>query len=304
MDMSKFSKAERDELKTLMKKFNWKSQEERQAFADTIVREIYDEILVEDISDLLADVIYYDIGDSMQFSNTRGIKAWVHEPGSYAPRSVLVKKTLTLYEKMTSINPQLNLIELEAGRYGTLDEAVRDGRKEILGARYSAMWNTFTGSITTGDPNHFTIAQSESADNKKVQLDAALRYCRDIGAKVKCIVGRYSSTDWIADVGISNNYYSEQFKEMRDREGILTVYKGTPVVYLEQYLDNYGQVRIGSGDIMIVAEGTGKLGIKFEIDKFVMENIDVDTYDWNMHAAEMWGFGIVFPERNVRIELT
>lgn len=297
---NKFSKAERDELRDLMKQFNWKSSDDRQAFADTIVREIYDDIIMHDVSDLLADVFYFDLGDSMQFSTTRGIKAFVHEPGSYAPRSVLVKKTLTLYEKMTSINPMLNLIELEAGRYGSLDDAKRDGRKEILGARYSAMWNTFVGSISSGDPNYATTSQSGTADQKKAYLDAGLRYCRDIGANVKCIVGRYSSTDWITDI----TTYAETTKTDVDRTGVLTMYKGVPVVYLQQYLDNWGQIRIGSGDIMIVAEGTGKLGIKFEIDKFVMENIDADTYDWNMHAAEMWGFGLIYPERNFRIELT
>ena len=97
---------------------------------------------------------------------------------------------------------------------------------------------------------------------------------------------------------------SETWKEMRDRDGFLGAYKSIPIIYLQQYLDGYGQVRIDNENFFIVSEGTGKLGMKFDIEKYTMEAMDVDTYDWNMHAAEMWGAAFVHSEWNYRVYIT
>lgn len=296
-----FTQAERTKLTEALKNFNWKNPQERQALAETLINLVYDSIIEEDLSSLMCDVIRYDLHQTMQFQHLSGLKAFVHEPGSYAPRSIVVKKVLNLYEKMTSINPTLNILEIDSGRYGDLGEIKRMAKDEILGERYAAIWNTFTGSIASTDTNYGTINWGvDSNATMTTELNAGLRYCRDIGVSVKCIVGRYSQLDWIADT----TDYSEKFKEYRDLEGVLTVYRGVPVVYLQQYLDGYGQPRIDSGNIMIITEGTGKLGLKFDIDKYVMESIDSNTYDWNMHAAEMWGVGVVHPEWNYRIQVT
>lgn len=294
-----FTQAKQRELKAAMAEINWRDATQRQALAETIVRLVYEQIQMEDLTSLMADVEYFELKDTMQFAVTKGIKAFVHEPGSYAPKSVLVKKVLTLYEKMTSINPTINLIELDSGRYGSIADIKRDAKDEILGARYSAIWNTLTGSIAASAANYATFAYNATAATKKAALDTGLRYLYDIGARPKAIVGRFSQTEWIADI----TTYSEKTKEKVD-EGILTYYRGIPVVYLQQYLDGYGQVRIGADNMMIVSEGTVKVGVKFDIDRYVMENIDVNTYDWNMHAAEMSGVGVVNGEKNYRFAIS
>ena len=296
-----FTQANQRELRDTWGKIDWRDDGKRQALAETIVKIVYEQIQEEDMTTLMADVEYFELKDTMQFGNLKGIKAWVHEPGSYAPKSVLVKKTLTLYEKMTSINPTINLIELDSGRYGSLADMKRDAKDEILGERYAAIWNTLVGSIAETDTNYATFADSgDPTSVKKPILDAALSYLRDIGAKPKAIVGRYSILDWIADL----TTYSDAFKEVRDREGLMGYYKGVPVVYLQQHLDGYGNVRIGSDNICLVTEGTVKVGIKFDLERYVMEHVDVNTYDWNMHAAEMWGVGVVHPQKNYRIKVT
>lgn len=291
-----FTLAEKRKLDEAIKKVDWTDPKERHAIAETLSTLIYEDVNAEDLIGLMCDVETYELGQVMQFAVTRGVKAFVHEPGSYAPRSIVVKKHLTLYEEQTSVNLQLNLLELKSGRYGALSDLRRQMANELLGAKNAAVWNAFKAAIPTGGDNYRGIVNSHAAADKAVQVNALLSYINDVGAKPKAIVGRYSAIDWFSEL----TSYSEDWKAMRDREGFFGAYRGVPIIYLTQYQDGYGQLRIDTGDLFIIADGCGKFGI--QLDNFVLEDVNADTLDWNLHITEIWGAAVMYAERSARLK--
>lgn len=289
---------EREKLNDAFKSIDFNDPVQRYAVAETLTNTIYDQVQEFSVVDLMCDVETYNLGQVMQFGVTKGVKAFVHVPGSYAPRSVVVKKTVTLYEEQTSVNLQLNLLELKSGRYGSLPELKRQMANELLGAKNAAVWNAFKAAIVTGGSNYKSEPASSSADTKAAKLNALISNIHDVGGMPKAIIGRYSTLDWITEI----TGYSEATKEQRDRYGLLGNYRGIPIVYLQQYQDGYGQLRIATGDMFIVSEGCGKLGV--QLDNFVIEDINADTLDWNIHITEIWGAAVLYPERSARFNFS
>jgi len=293
-----FTLAEKQKLDSAFKKVNFNDPMQSHALAEIVSRLLYEDVRHQDILSLMCDIEYFELGQQMQFAVTKGVKAFVHEPGSYAPRSVVVKKTLDLYAEQTSVNLQLNLLELKSGRYGSLPDLKRQMAREILGARYAAIWNAFKAAVPSGTVgNYHTIAAASGADDKMALLNRAITNMNDRGAIPKAIVGRYKAVSWISD--ISSTYYSDEWRGIRDRVGFLGAYRGIPIVYLTQYEDGYGQLRIDGDNLFIVAEGCGKFGI--QLDNFVTDAVNADTLDWNLHFTEIWGAGVTYAERLQRL---
>jgi hypothetical protein len=297
LEFTNFTVAEKTALDTLIKSVNWTNQQERQAIAETIVKMVYDSVSAVDLTSLMCDVETFELGQAMQFSTARGAKAFIHEPGTFAPMSTIIKKTLDLYDEMTSVNLLLNILELKSGRYGSIVDIKRDMAKELLGAKYAAIWNTFKGAIVTGDTNYGTIAASATADQKLAILTPLLQAVADNGSQAKCIVGRYPAVGWITDV--ASPAYSEEYKGQRDRYGFLGSFRGIPIIYLTKYTDGWNQERIDDDNLFVIADGCGKLGVK--LSNFVMEDVNASTFDWNIHTSEIYGCGVVFPEKCARM---
>jgi hypothetical protein len=293
------TKAEKEDLSKALKEVNFNDPKDRYALAETIVTQITDSVRETDLVQLICDVETFELGQSMQYSVTKGVKAYVHEPGSYAPRSQVVKKTLNLYSEQTSINLELNILELKAGRYGSVADLKRQVKNEMYGCRNAAVWNIFKAAITSADTSqYFTFGSSDNAATKKIQLDAALAYVYDHSAAPKAIIGRYTALNWISDI----TGYSDKYAEMRDRAGLLGEYHGVPIVYLPIYVDGWGVERISNADIFVVADGCGKFGI--QLDNFMLENIEADALTWNIHLTEIWGAAVCWSERCARINIS
>lgn len=290
-------------------KIDFKNDADRKALAEVFTQELREIIERDDIiSALGVESVTFEKGQTPQWVTRKGLKAFVHEPGSYAPRSTLTNRVQTLYTERISVNPEIEITQLKSGRYGTINEMKRFALEELMGRKYGIIWSTLIGSVptTTAAPQYLTVASTASSAAKKAAIDSGLDYVADQqGSNVVAIVGRRSTLSFLADYnayGTQANAPSENRRVTLDNQLYPETYRGIPVVMLNQYKDGYGVNVITTNEIMIIGRDTVKLGITHPLDS--MEGMNADTLMWNIHYWEDYGVGVFNPERNCRIKLT
>lgn len=280
---------------------DWDDPNERRGIAETIVKEIREDIEMDDmISALGVDVQYFEEGQTVQFRTKAGLKAYVHEPGSYAPRSQLTTYVLTLQTELVSVHPEVEIGQMR--RYGTLEDIRAEAREEMLGHQYATLWNTMYGSIASTDSNYWVAAAGSAANVTKAAVDSGFNYVADQpGSTITAIVGRRGAFGWLQDPVAWGSTYgpSEKTKEVLDFQPFQAQYRGVPVIMLNQYLDGYGINRIANDNIMILGKDTIKMGVDRPLD--VKENINVNNLMWHLHMYMKYGAAVLYPERNARI---
>ena len=290
-----------------MRAIDWVNDKKaRVAFATTIVDELREDQMMDDIvSTLGVDVRTYQEGQSLEFTtHGRTLKAYVHEPGSFAPRSRIVNKSVTLTAELVSVNTEMEIGELRSGRYGTVEDIRRQALETLQGRKYGIVWSTLIGSVASTDGNYWSVATAASAAAKKAALDSGLEYVLDQqGSTAVAIVGRRNALGFLGDYSAYNTYGpSEAKKSELDTRPYPASYKGIPVVYLNQYKDGWAGNIITESNIMIVGSDTIKMGVERGLD--FAEDFDSNTLVWNIHFYEKYGVAVFRPTRNAKIVLT
>lgn len=282
-----------------MKQVDWNDPQARRAVALTILEYVQEDVMREDMEALLVDVYNFNIGESPQWNTVKGLKAYVHEPGSYAPRSTVTQTVLTISTEQVSVHPEFELNQLRAGRYGSIADIRRMAVEELLGRKYSIIWSTILGSIAAGSANYGTFSSGASAATKLAALDAAIDYVEDNSpGGVKAIIGRYTSLGWLTTTSL----WSEDTKRQIETTGQMGGYRGIPVVKLHQYTDGYGNRWITENEILVVGTGSTKLGRNQGLE--VMDDINIDDKYWHLRMDEQYGVVVHYPDRNYRLHVS
>lgn len=296
-------------FKQAMAQVNWNSDDDRTAVAEVIVRELRDEIQRDNLVDALGvELVNFNLGETVEFVTPAGLKAYVHEPSSFAPRSMITNRSVQLTTQRLSTNPSIEITQLQSGRYGQIQNIRQEAINAILGLRYSIIWNTLINSVATTDSNYWSVAASASANAKKQALDSGMDYVADVpGSNIVAIVGRRNALSWLADVdGYSTAATaagpSERKKEELDYSMYPGSYRSIPVIYLNQYKDGWNANSISENEIMVLGMDTIKLGVNLPLS--FQDGVDKDTLEWSIHMYQQEGVGIIRPERNARIKLT
>jgi hypothetical protein len=287
-----------DELAELFQNLDLRNPMVQYAIADTVSQRLNIEVKMEDISRFYADVKYYKPGETPEFTFRKGVKSYVIVPGAFAPRSQFIQRKITLDTELVAANPEMELSQLESGRYGSMNDIKNEAKKELLGRRNATLWSVLYGSITSSDTaNYRAIGSAPAAELVRLTLVSGLNYVEDVGGGAAAIVGR------ISKLGVVTEFagYSEKYKEKVDSSGgkILGDFRGVPLVGLHQYTDGYDINRINSDNIMIVAKDTTVLAVTEKIR--ALPAIDADTRMWNCNFTEKYGGLVKFPSYNWRI---
>lgn len=282
-----------------MSGIDWLNPGDRRAVALKILEYVVEDIIRQDLESLLVSSYDFKLGESPQWITRKGLKAYVHEPGSISPRSTITQKVLTISTEQVSVHPEFELNQLRAGRYGSLMDIKDAAVSELLGRKYSIIWSTIIGSITSSDTNYATYATGASAATKKTAIDTAIDYVNDTATGgAKAIVGRYSTLGWL--IGVEG--WSEITKHSLETTEGLGSYRGIPLVRLNQYTDGYGNKLITDNELLVVGTGSTKLGRNQGLE--VLDAINVDDKMWHMRIDEQYGVVVHYPERNYRIHIT
>ena len=282
-----------------MRQVNWNDPEERRAIALKILKYVKEDVQREDLESMLVETTNFNIGETPQWVSRKGIKAYVHEPGSYAPRSTVTQKVLTITTEQVSVHPEMELNQLRAGRYGTIADLRQMCVDELLGRKYSIIWSTIIGSIAATDSNYATFASGAAASTKLTALDAAINYVDDASpGGVKAIIGRSTALGWITTTSL----WSEDTKRQIEVTGNMGQYRGIPIVKLHQYTDGYGNRWITEDEILVVGTGSTKLGRNQDLE--VLDDLNIDDKMWHLRMDEQYGVTVHYPAYNYRLAIS
>jgi len=286
-----------------MQAINWANPMERLAVAQVVAESVKDAVdLTDPIRVLGIDVQKIKPGDSVQFVSRKGARAYIHAPGTAAPRSMIVNRVQTLDTELVSVNLEFELNQLKSGRYGSVADIKEEGRSGLIYKKWQIIWDTIRGSIASGAANYWTSAGVSPLD-KMNALDSGIDYVADQPGRASAIIGRRSDLSWLLKgFGTTSGVvWADAEKSKILKDGLFPVYRGIPVIELNSYKDIYGAEMITTGTIMVLNESTLKVGQSYAPEAY--EALNADTLVWNIHLATMFGCGVFFPERNARIVL-
>jgi hypothetical protein len=286
-----------------MQKVDWRDQGQRLAVADTIVRQISDEMDKNDLVRMFADVIRFKLGQTMQFQTRKGAKAYVKAPGAVTPKSTIVIKTLTIDAEEVGAGLEFELDQLKSGRYGNVNEIKNHAKEALLSRKYKQIWDTLRGSVGASDANYFSTGSTTGAAVKLGILNDAIDYVEDQIGGVRAIVGRRTDLSFLLRFGGSTDIsWSEKAKDRIIGTGKMPFYRGYPLILLNNWKNDYYVDQIASGDIMVVNANTVKVGVQRNLD--VLEELEAAARMWSIYWTELYGTAVFFPERNAKFTLT
>ena len=300
-----FSPEELQAFAAHMQSIDWLDPKSRHAVATDIVKWVKDDVYSDDIVGAIADVETFNEGEEVQFHVLDDMLAYIHEPGSFAPRTVMTKTSVTLPTQLVSVATELDIGQLRSGRYGTLNDLRRKATEALLGQRNKLVWETTYGAIasTTTDGNYATFASSAAAATKRAALDAALTYVHDNNSMgPKAIIGRYTSLDWLPN--LTNTYFSDRMLDEINQTGFVTMYKGVPVYYLRSYKNRDKTQFVSASNIMVIGESNIKFG-SVSPGLEVYESLKgTTTRGWEIAFWEKYGCCVVSPEFMYRLVIS
>ena len=303
---AKLTLEERDAFAEEMQAINWNDPVERNAIALKIVKYVEDDKEKDDIVGLFANIIQFNVGETLEFTTVKGLKAYVHEPGTWAPRSTVSQRYQTLATEQISANVGFDLTALKGGRYGTMADFRSMAVEELLGRKYAMTWTTMIGSVPAANGialGYFAGAKTATVLGKLMALNSGLDYVEDQKGGVAAIIGRRTAFNFLNDSTASaSGGFSSVTRTNIENFGGLSAYRGHPIVKLNQYQDGYGVDRITDDEIMILAPNTLYIGENFGLE--VYDKIEPENREWVVTMTEMYGAGLIFPERNARIALS
>jgi len=278
------------------------SEESRIAVAEKIVKYVSDSIEQRDLASLILPKEFIPVGTTAEYAVRSQLKAYWHEPGSYAPRTAMTQKVFTVPTWMVSAHPEYELSQLEAGRYGTAQDQIVAARDAILGAINARVFSTVSGSVVSGQPNYFTSIGSLT----RTALNNAINYVEDQVGGAVAIVGRrnllYSlldiNTNGSADLGV----LGDATKETIFKTGKLEMYRGIPLIGLPQWRDGYGKLTIPQDTVLVVGRDIGRYVVAQELR--AQQDIDVDALIWHIHLYTKVGVAVWFGDRLAKIVIT
>jgi len=275
--------------------------EDRTAVANKIVKYISDSIEQTDLASLILPKETIPVGTTAEYAVPGQLKAYWHEPGSYAPRTRMTQKVFTVPTWMISAHPEYEISQLEAGRYGNVQDQVKAAREAILGAINARVFNTVSGSVSSGDRNYFSCTDTKVTPTV---LDYAINHVEDQYGSAQVIVGRknllfpmlnFNTDSSAGDLGI----FSDSMKEKVFNTTKIPSYRGIPVVGLPQWRDGFGRLTIPQNEILVVGESIGRYVVNQELRS--KDDINVDDLIWHIHLYMKVGCAVFFPERMAKI---
>jgi hypothetical protein len=276
----------------------------RHAMAEKIVKYVSDSVEQNDVASLLLPKETIPVGTSAEFALPGRLKVYWHEPGSYAPRTQMSQKVFTVPTWMLSAHPEYEISQLEAGRYGSVQDQISAAKEAILGAINARVFNTVKGSVATTDRNYTAISGANILT--KVALDNAINWVEDQVGGAVAIVGRRNLLYTLLDFGTSGTadtgVFSDEQKNTVIKNGKIPVYRGVPVVGLKQWRDGFGRMTIPQNEILVVGADLGKYVVNQELKS--KDDTDVDTLHWHIHMYMKMGAAVFFPERMYRIAIS
>lgn len=271
----------------------------QRVIAEIVISDITKKFKMVDIAELLGVSKTFAEGQDARFRTKRGLVGYIHAHGSYADRSEWRTEWTNLTTDLLSVNPEIYLPDLEAGRIGTLAELQADALEAAKNTLGNYIFTTVQAGVTTGagtvSSANWTAGNSAAA----TALKTAVNYVADRGG-AQAIVGRFSTLTSISDF---DHGYDPAASEAIRLQGSLGTYRGVNIVYMDRVEDRDQQQLIPEGVIFVVPK---KLGVVtgYVGDFKVQQNLEVNDLIFNLHIYRAVGIALLHEDRVYKLTVS
>lgn len=261
----------------------------------------------KDLESLLCVTDDFKLGETPQWVTPKGATSAVLAEGATVIISPPENTTVDGTPQLNTSTPSMQVDQLRAGRYGDVKTQQRNGRDALLWRKNKDIWDLVKDSVTAGDG--YGEAASTSTSAIKTALDKIVDYvgdtCPDEGV---AIIGRRSIVSKISDFNTNAatlDIFPEEIKREYMNKGVLSVYRGLPVIAISKMRDSNGTLAISNSDILVI----GKNAVRFGRIKYIemIEWINPEVAgggQWNVKFEEKYALGVPDTSYNGRLHLT
>lgn len=280
--------------------------EKRLAIAKKIQVYVEKDYIDRDLESLVCDVDNFKVGDTPQWVKRKGAKADYAAKGSTVVATPPENVTVDATPELAVSAPSVLVDQLRSGRYGSIVNFQRDAVDALLGKKNVKIWETTRDAVTAGSTN-YASASSTSTSAIKTALDDMIDYTADACPRgAVAILGRTKVINVINDFNTtSQTVFSDVALEEMRKKGIVTVYRGVPVIQLRKWVDVDDNALINTSDILVVGGGAVKLGRTkaLEMNEWVDNSIAGGGL-WTVKFEEEYGLAVYDANWLARINLT
>lgn len=280
-------------------------KEARKAVAAQVVKTLSDELEQADISTLMLTKETLGLNEVPKYELDGELMAYIHIPGSYAPMTHPRKKEFTIPQEMISCHIMLPLLQLQSGRYGSIADQVDKAKRAIQGQVNKMVVDTIIAAVpsTSTLGNYGTAAKAVATFQPA--LNTGINYIEDQVGGGRVIAGRRNVVSTIGEfnqIATTLDIFPESVKEEYIKRGTIGVYKGLPIAGYKQYTTQIGIKTLDTLNCFVMGNDVGR--IAWWQDMQSVDDIEVGTLNWHIHAWILVGAAVFFPERIYRLLLT
>lgn len=258
--------------------------------AQLITEDLEEEMRAYDIRPLFfGPVKNRDLNEKVEYKRKGKFRAYQISHGGYVPKSRIFQNTVTVEPDLFAVRPACDLLQLETGKIGSVQE-LRDGARDALLTEYNRqVYAVLDAAIPSGAPNTYTI--NTAVD--KATIDAAILHVSQYGPV--SVIGTHASLSPILDfTGLT-----DATKEQIERTGSLGSYRGANLVKLEEFVDADDVKVIRDDRIFVVAQKAGHIDDFGELRN--REIVDAEHDEFSIKIQTMWGLTVLHADKMAKI---
>jgi hypothetical protein len=268
--------------------FDWYShrsadQEKLMAVADTVYELVTDTVTAVNPIPYLFDTKSGELGKKIAGIRNYGGKVYERSYGEYKRVSVIKSESFTMTTKAKALHFSVSVEELKAGVI-TLAELAEMASTAILYNKIKNAWDTLVAACA-GSAYHTDCGTTLT----EATVDTVLRTKKDTWGSIAGIWGRNSLLDYTWSFsgvgGSAAGGFPETMKEELYRQGMLSVYRGVPIMGIPDFSDEIsGTSAISATECFIIASGKKKFNRYCEVTP-VTQSTKVEPLDGTFHLV-------------------
>jgi len=291
----------RNKLAEAASKIAKRDEETRFAMATEVVKFLSNKIEQTDLAGLFLGSDTFQLNETAKYELDGDVDAYIHTPGSFAPMTQPRNKEFTIPQEMISAHIMLPLQQLQAGRYGTIADQIDSAQRAIQGQVNKIVLDTVNAAVpSTSTLGNYAAVSGVSLT--KAAIEAGINYIEDQTGGAKLIAGRRNKLFDASNFNTTTStldIFPESIKEDIIRRGALSVYRGLPMFGYKQYILRDGRGTLDNRSVYVVGQDVGRFATWSSM-QFV-DDLEVGTLNWHIHAWILIGAAVFFPERIYRM---
>jgi hypothetical protein len=223
-----------------------------------------------------------ELGKKIAGIRNYGGKVYERTYGEYKRASVIKSESFTMTTKAKALHFAVSVEELKAGVI-TLPELAEMASQAILYNKIKNAWDTLVAA-TSATANHTDVGTTLT----QATIDSTIRTYKDQWGDIAGVWGRSVLLDnvWaFSGVGSVAGGFPESMKEELYRQGLLTVYRGVPIMGIPDFSDEITSTSaISATEAFIIASGKKKFNRYVEVTP-ITQSTKVEPLDGMFHLV-------------------